>query len=166
MKASVTGADVWYKAPTMNPSDLNTYVPPVAPPSDKTEVEHNDDGSTTTTVTRPDGSQTITRETATGTESVVKKDKDGNVTSTEVTVSKEDAESGGVELPIEGVEPAADAGRPPEVEVKVPSSVTAGNPVRVTVPVAGGRCLRARLRYCRVRRRRGRKRGPDSEVHR
>lgn len=138
MKASVTGADVWYKAPTMNPSDLNTYVPPVAPPSDKTEVEHNDDGSTTTTVTRPDGSQTITRETATGTESVVKKDKDGNVTSTEVTVSKEDAESGGVELPIEGVEPAADAGRAPEVEVKVPSSVTAGNPVRVTVPVAGG----------------------------
>ena len=138
MKASVTGADVWYKAPTMNPSDLNTYVPPVAPPSDKTEVEHNDDGSTTTTVTRPDGSQTITRETATGTESVVKKDKDGNVTSTEVTVSKEDAESGRVELPIEGVEPAADAGRAPEVEVKVPSSVTAGNPVRVTVPVAGG----------------------------
>ncbi len=138
MKASVTGADVWYKAPTMNPSDLNTYVPPVAPLSDKTEVEHNDDGSTTTTVTRPDGSQTITRETATGTESVVKKDKDGNVTSTEVTVSKEDAESGGVELPIEGVEPAADAGRAPEVEVKVPSSVTPGNPVRVTVPVAGG----------------------------
>lgn len=69
---------------------------------------------------------------------MVKKDKDGNVTSTEVTVSKEDAESGGVELPIEGVEPAADAGRAPEVEVKVPSSVTAGNPVRVTVPVTGG----------------------------
>lgn len=68
---------------------------------------------------------------------MVKKDKDGNVTSTEVTVSKEDAESGGVELPIEGVEPAADAGRAPEVEVKVPSSVTADNPVRVTVPVAG-----------------------------
>lgn len=115
MKASVTGADVWYKAPAMNPSDLNTYVPPMTPPSDKTEVEKNPDGSTTTTVTRPDGSQTNARETATGTEPVVKKDKDGNVTSTEVTVSKEDAESGGVELPIEGVEPAADAGRAPEV---------------------------------------------------
>ena len=76
----------------------------MTPPSssDKTEVEHNQDGSTTTTVTKPDGSQTITHETATGTESVVAKDKDGNVISTEVKVSKKDAESGRVELPIEG----------------------------------------------------------------
>ncbi len=105
-------------------------------PSDKTEVEKNPDGSTTTTVTKPDGSQTITHETASGTESVVKKDKDGNVTSTEVTVSKQDAESGKVELPIEGAEPAADASKAPEVEVKVPSSVSADKPVQVTVPVA------------------------------
>lgn len=136
MKASVTGADVWYKAPTMKPSDLNTYVPPVIPPSDKTEVEEHPDGSTTTTVTKPDGSQTVTHETATGTESVVKKDKDGNVTSTEVAVSKKDAESGRVELPIEGAKPAADADKAPEVEIDVPSSVSSGKPVQVTVPVA------------------------------
>ena len=104
--------------------------------SDKTDVEQNQDGSTTTTVTKPDGSQTITHETATGTESVVKKDKDGNVTSTEVSVSKQDAESGKVELPIEKSEPAADASKASEVEVKVPSTVTADKPVQVTVPVA------------------------------
>ena len=117
---------------------VSKYVPPVTPPtpSDKTEVEHNQDGSTTTTVTKPDGSQTITHETATGTESVVKKDKDGNVTSTEVTVSKQDAASGKVELPIEGAEPAADASKAPEVEVKVPASVSDKAPVQVTVPVA------------------------------
>ncbi len=117
---------------------------PVVPPSgggggstsDKTDVEHNQDGSTTTTVTKPDGSQTITHETATGTESVVKKDKDGNVTSTEVSVSKQDAESGKVELPIEKSEPAADASKAPEVEVKVPGTVTPDKPVQVTVPVA------------------------------
>ena len=105
---------------------------------DKTEVEQNQDGSTTTTVTKPDGSQTITHETATGTESVVKKDEDGNVTSTEVTVSKKDAESGKVELPIEKSEPAAEADKAPAVEVKVPATVTAERPVQVTVPVAKG----------------------------
>ena len=117
---------------------------PVVPPSgggggstsDKTDVEHNQDGSTTTTVTKPDGSQTITHETATGTESVVKKDSEGNVTSTEVSVSKQDAESGKVELPIEKSEPAADASKAPEVEVKVPGTVTPDKPVQVTVPVA------------------------------
>ena len=118
------------------------YVPPsgggTTTPSDKTEVEHNQDGSTTTTVTKPDGSQTITHETATGTESVVKKDEDGNVTSTEVTVSKKDAESGKVELPLADAEPGSDVEKAPEVEVKVPSSVTADKPVQVTVPVAKG----------------------------
>ena len=120
---------------------VDKYVPPTPPSgggstSDKTEVEHNQDGSTTTTVTKPDGSQTITHETATGTESVVKKDEDGNVTSTEVTVSKTDAESGKVELPLADAEPATDVDKAPEVEVKVPSSVTAEKPVQVTVPVA------------------------------
>ena len=117
------------------------YNAPIVPPtpSDKTEVEHNQDGSTTTTVTKPDGSQTITHETATGTESVVKKDEDGNVISTEVTVSKKDAESGKVELPLADAEPAVDVDKAPEVEVKVPSSVTAEKPVQVTVPVAGAR---------------------------
>ena len=116
------------------------YNAPIVPPtpSDKTEVEHNQDGSTTTTVTKPDGSQTITHETATGTESVVKKDEDGNVISTEVTVSKKDAESGKVELPLADAEPAVDVDKAPEVEVKVPSSVTAEKPVQVTVPVAKG----------------------------
>ena len=104
--------------------------------SDKTEVEHNQDGSTTTTVTKPDGSQTITHETATGTESVVKKDSEGNVTSTEVSVSKDDAASGKVELPIGKAEPAADADKAHAVEVKVPSTVTPDKPVQVTVPVA------------------------------
>ena len=122
---------------------VSAYVPPTPPSgggstSDKTEVEHNQDGSTTTTVTKPDGSQTITHETATGTESVVTKDEDGNVTSTEVTVSKQDAESGRVELPIAGAEPAADAEKAPAVEVKVPAAVTAEKPVQVTVPVAKG----------------------------
>ena len=122
---------------------VDKYVPPTPPSgggstSDKTEVEHNQDGSTTTTVTKPDGSQTITHETATGTESVVKKDEDGNVTSTEVTVSKTDAESGKVELPLADAEPATDVDKAPEVEVKVPSSVTAEKPVQVTVPVAKG----------------------------
>ena len=116
-------------------SSNSVVVPPT--PSDKTEVVKNPDGSTTTTVTKPDGSQTITHETATGTESVVKKDKDGNVTSTEVTVSKQDAASGKVELPLADAEPAADASKAPEVEVKVPSTVTADKPVQVTVPVAG-----------------------------
>ena len=117
---------------------VSAYVPPVTPPtpSDKTEVEKNPDGSTTTTVTKPDGSQTITHETATGTESVVKKDKDGNVTSTEVTVSKQDAASGKVELPIAGAEPVTDIDKAPAVEVKVPASVSDKAPVQVTVPVA------------------------------
>ena len=138
--ASRVDNSVYYLRDTMLDSDLNTYVPPVTPPttSDKTEVEHNQDGSTTTTVTKPDGSQTITHETATGTESVVTKDEDGNVTSTEVTVSKQDAESGRVELPIAGAEPAADAEKAPAVEVKVPAAVTAEKPVQVTVPVAKG----------------------------
>ena len=141
--ASRVDNSVYYLRDTMLESDLNTYAPPSGgggstTPSDKTEVEKNPDGSTTTTVTKPDGSQTITHETATGTESVVKKDKDGNVTSTEVTVSKKDAESGKVELPIEGAEPAADAEKAPEVEVKVPATVTADKPVQVTVPVAKG----------------------------
>lgn len=107
-------------------------------PSDKTEVEKNPDGSTTTTVTKPDGSQTITHETATGTESVVKKDEDGNVTSTEVIVSKEDAESGKVELPLADAEPGPDVDKAPEVEIKVPASVSEKAPVQVTVPVAKG----------------------------
>lgn len=105
-------------------------------PSDKTEVEKNPDGSTTTTVTKPDGSQTITHETATGTESVIKKDEDGNVTSTEVIVSKEDAESGKVELPLVDAEPGPDVDKAPEVEIKVPASVSDKAPVQVTVPVA------------------------------
>ena len=139
--ASRVENSIYYLRDTMLESDLNTYAPPAGgggSTSDKTEVEKNPDGSTTTTVTKPDGSQTITHETATGTESVVKKDKDGNVTSTEVTVSKKDAESGKVELPIEGAEPAADAEKAPEVEVKAPSSVTADKPVQVTVPVVKG----------------------------
>ena len=122
---------------------VSKYVPPTPPSgggstSDKTEVEKNPDGSTTTTVTKPDGSQTITHETASGTESVVKKDEDGNVTSTEVTVSKADAENGKVELPIEESEPGSDVEKAPEVEVKVPSSVSDKTPVQVTVPVAKG----------------------------
>ena len=111
---------------------------PVTPPSssDKTEVEHSQDGSTTTTVTKPDGSQTITHETATGTESVVAKDKDGNVISTEVKVSKKDAESGRVELPIEGEKVSKDLDDAVEISIDVPSSVTADKPVQVTVPIA------------------------------
>ena len=124
--ASRVKNSVYYLRDTMRDQDLNTYVPPVTPPtpSDKTEVEKNPDGSTTTTVTKPDGSQTITHETVTGTESVVKKDEDGNVTSTEVTVSKADAESG------------SDVEKASVVEVKVPASVSDKAPVQVTVPVA------------------------------
>ena len=119
------------------PGTLTVSDRPVTPPSsDKTEVEHNQDGSTTTTVTKPDGSQTITHETALGTVSVVKKDKDGNITSTEVTVSKKDADNGKVDLPIGAVDPAADADKAPEIEIKVPSSVTPEKPVQVIVPVA------------------------------
>ena len=136
--ASRVKNSVYYLRDTMRDQDLNIYVPPVTPPtpSDKTEVEQNQDGSTTTTVTKPDGSQTITHETATGTSSTVTKDEGGNVTSTEVSVSKSDAESGKVQLPIEKSEPAADAEKAPAVEVKVPSTVTADKPVQVTVPVA------------------------------
>ena len=119
------------------PGTLTVSDRPVTPPSsDKTEVEHNQDGSTTTTVAKPDGSQTITHETALGTVSVVKKDKDGNITSTEVTVSKKDADNGKVDLPIGAVDPAADADKAPEIEIKVPSSVTPEKPVQVIVPVA------------------------------
>ncbi len=145
-KAAMTsvGASDTVRPDENNHFVVDKYVPPTPPAggggstSDKTEVEKNPDGSTTTTVTKPDGSQTITHETASGTESVVKKDEDGNVTSTEVTVSKKDAESGKVELPIEGAEPAADAEKAPEVEVKVPASVSEKAPVQVTVPVAKG----------------------------
>ena len=138
IKIVATGAEasgnykISYVAGTLTVSNR-----PVMPPSsDKTEVEHNQDGSTTTTVTKPDGSQTITHATATGTVSVVKKDKDGNITSIEVTVSKKDAESGKVDLPIDAVDPAADADKAPEIEIEVPSSVTSEKPVQVTVPVA------------------------------
>ena len=146
-KAAMTsvGASDTVRPDENNHFVVDKYVPPTPPAgggggstSDKTEVEKNPDGSTTTTVTKPDGSQTITHETATGTESVVKKDEDGNVTSTEVTVSKKDAESGKVELPIDKSEPGSDVEKAPEVEVKVPSSVTAEKPVQVTVPVAKG----------------------------
>ena len=146
-KAAMTsvGASDTVRPDENNHFVVDRYVPPTPPAgggggstSDKTEVEKNPDGSTTTTVTKPDGSQTITHETATGTESVVKKDEDGNVTSTEVTVSKKDAESGKVELPIDKSEPGSDVEKAPEVEVKVPSSVTAEKPVQVTVPVAKG----------------------------
>ncbi|WP_367281228.1 S-layer homology domain-containing protein [Collinsella tanakaei] len=132
------GYDIEESNGVFNVSKHQDPIPPVTPPtsSDKTEVEHNQDGSTTTTVTKPDGSQTITHETATGTESVVKKDSEGNVTSTEVSVSKDDAASGKVELPIGKAEPAADADKAHAVEVKVPSTVTPDKPVQVTVPVA------------------------------
>ena len=140
MKANVEGADVYYVRDAMLDSDLNTYVPPTGggtvTPGDKTEVEHNADGSTTTTVTKPDGSQTVTHETPSGTQSVVSKDEDGNVVSTEVVVSKKDAESGAVELPIDGVKPVKDADKAAEVRIDVPASVTSDKPVQVTVPVA------------------------------
>lgn len=140
MKANVEGIDVYYVRDAMLDSDLNTYVPPTGggtvTPGDKTEVEHNADGSTTTTVTKPDGSQTVTHETPSGTQSVVSKDEDGNVVSTEVAVSKKDAESGAVELPIDGVKPAKDVDKAAEVRIEVPASVTSDKPVQVTVPVA------------------------------
>ena len=110
----------------------------VVTPSDKTEVEKNPDGSTTTTVTKPDGSQTITHETATGTESVVNKDKDGNGTSTKVSISKQDAASGKVELPLADAEPGSDVDKAFSVEIKVSSNVSEKAPVQVTVPVAKG----------------------------
>ncbi|RNL18302.1 hypothetical protein DMP07_08650, partial [Slackia faecicanis] len=83
----------------------------------------------------PDGSQTVTTESADGTESVVSKDAEGNVTSTEVTVSDEAAQAGEVVLPLEPSKPAAGSEKAPAVEVKVPASVTAEAPVKVTVPV-------------------------------
>ena len=119
--ASRVRNSVYYLRDTMRDQDLNTYVPPVTPPtpSDKTEVEKNPDGSTTTTVTKPDGSQTITHETATGTESVVKKDEDGKV-----------------ELPLADAESGSDVEKASVVEVKVPASVSDKAPVQVTVPAA------------------------------
>lgn len=119
--ASRVKNSVYYLRDTMRDQDLNTYVPPVPPPtpSDKTEVEKNPDGSITTTVTKPDGSQTITHETATGTESVVKKDEDGKV-----------------ELPLADAESGSDVEKVSVVEVKVPASVSDKAPVQVTVPVA------------------------------
>ena len=115
---------------------VSKYVPPAPPaPQPETDVEQRPDGSTVTTVTRPDGSQTVTTESADGTESVVSKDAEGNVTSTEVTVSGEAAQAGEVVLPLEPSKPAADSEKAPAVEVKVPASVTAEAPVKVTVPV-------------------------------
>ena len=115
---------------------VSKYVPPAPPaPQPETDVEQRPDGSTVTTVTRPDGSQTVTTESADGTESVVSKDAEGNVTSTEVTVSDEAAQAGEVVLPLEPSKPAAGSEKAPAVEVKVPASVTAEAPVKVTVPV-------------------------------
>ena len=64
------------------------------------------------------------------------KDKDSNVISTEVKVSKKDAESGRVELPIEGEKVSKDLDDAVEISIDVPSSVTADKPVQVTVPIA------------------------------
>ena len=105
-------------------------------PSDKTETVVNPDGSTTTTVTKPDGSSSATTTAKDGTEAVVQKDAEGNVTSTEVSVSDEAAASGRVELPVAEVEAATDSDDAQEIAVKVPASVTAESPVQVTVPVA------------------------------
>ena len=57
------------------------------------------------------------------------------MTSTEVSVSDKAAQAGEVVLPLDPSKPAADAGEAPAVEVKVPASVTAEAPVKVTVPV-------------------------------
>lgn len=121
--ASRVKNSVYYLRDTMRDQDLNTYVPPVPPPtpSDKTEVEKNPDGSTTTTVTKPDGSQTIAHETATGTEFVVKKDEDGKV-----------------ELPLADAESGSDVEKASVVEAKVPASVSDKAHVQVIVPVAKG----------------------------
>lgn len=111
---------------------------PVTPPapSDKTEVEQNDDGSITTTVTKPDGSQTVTVETVEGTKSIVKKDKAGNVASIEVTISKNDAEDGSARLPIDAIKPAVDTSKAVELDIKAPSNVAVEKPIKVTVPIA------------------------------
>ena len=126
-----------YKANESNGKwTVSAIVPPAPPaPQPDTDVEQRPDGSTVTTVTKPDGSQTVTTEAADGSQSVVSKDADGNVTSTEVSVSDKAAEAGEVVLPLDPSKPAADAGEAPAVEVKVPASVTAEAPVKVTVPV-------------------------------
>lgn len=107
---SIVAANGYVLNKSGNVYAISKYVPPVIPPtpSDKTEVVKHPDGSVTTTVTKPNGSQTITHETATGTESVVKKDEDGNVISTEVTISGKDAEAGKVELPLADAESGSD----------------------------------------------------------
>ena len=126
-----------YKANESNGKwTVSAIVPPAPPaPQPDTDVEQRPDGSTVTTVTKPDGSQTVTTEAADGSQSVVSKDADGNVTSTEVSVSDKAAEAGEVVLPLDSSKPAADAGKAPAVEVKVPASVAAEAPVKVTVPV-------------------------------
>ena len=126
-----------YKANESNGKwTVSAIVPPAPPaPQPDTDVEQRPDGSTVTTVTKPDGSQTVTTEAADGSQSVVSKDADGNVTSAEVSVSDKAAEAGEVVLPLDPSKPAADAGEAPAVEVKLPASVTAEAPVKVTVPL-------------------------------
>ena len=129
-------SDGYVATPSNGKWVVSKYVAPAPPaPQPDTEVEQRPDGSTVTTVTKPDGSQTVTTEAADGSRSVVSKDADGNVTSTEVSVSDKAAEAGEVVLPLDPSKPAADAGKAPAVEVKVPASVTAEAPVKVTVPV-------------------------------
>lgn len=107
-----------------------------AEPDVDIEVEHRPDGSTVTTETRPDGSQTVTTETSDGTSSLVEKDAEGNVVSTEVSVSDAAAGTGKVDLPIDAVKPVPDAGDASIIEVEVPASVTPDAPVKVSVPTA------------------------------
>ena len=138
MKANVEGADVYYVRDAMLDSDLNTYVPPTGggtvTPGDKTEVEHNADGSTTTTVTKPDGSQTVTHETPSGPSPSCRRTRTATSFGPEVVVSKKDAESGAVELPIDGVKPVKDADKAAGCGSMF-ASVTSDKPVQVTVPL-------------------------------
>lgn len=151
-------------AVTANADDAYTvyrpYVPAPQPtPQPDTEVTENPDGSTTTTVTEPDGTVTETTEgaadgsttvvvteptgestttvtSADGTVGTVDKDAEGAVVSVSAEVSEEAAQAAAesgepVVLPVEPVAPAASAEDAPEVVVSVPESEA----VAVALPV-------------------------------
>lgn len=104
-------------------------------PEGETEVEHLLDGTTVTTLTRPDGSQRVTTKTPSGTVSVVEKDADDAVLSVEAAVSAKDAATGSVTLPIEGVDPDVRPDAAPVIGIDLPASAGV---VRIIVPVACG----------------------------
>ncbi|MCR5482257.1 MAG: S-layer homology domain-containing protein, partial [Clostridia bacterium] len=120
---------------TTNPDGSTTTVTTEKDGS-TTAVTTEKDGSTTAVTTEKDGSKTEVTTAADKTELTVKKDKEGNVLSTEVKVSEEavsDAGAEAVTLPAEAVAaPSETSAKAEEIKITLPSNTKS---VDVEIPV-------------------------------